>query len=189
MMKESKNKGYDLKTIEEYKTKIQASGTRYILDETDEYTDEYVHFYFVGKHEGVEVIFDCVLYTLRFQHESELFEVAEQKALEHFPEYQKIKADAEVSGKLSLPNELEEKIGLYIAETLVELEEEGEVKVKEHVELDTTHDFGIGVDAGLNLERITPGIIARFVSDFNADTLNLDEALYSFQINRDDFEL
>jgi len=188
-MKESKNKGYDLKTIEEYKSKIQVSGTKYILDETDEQTDEYVHFYFIGKHDGVDVIFDCVLYTLRFQHESELFEIAELKALEHFPEYQKIKAEAEESGALSLPDELEEKIGLYIAETLVELEEEGEVKVKEHVELDTTHEFGIGVDAGLNIERITPERITKFVSDFNADTLNLDDALYSFQINRDDFEL
>lgn len=188
-MKESKNKGYDLKTIEEYKSKIQASGTTYILDETDEHTDEYVHLFFVGRHEGVEVIFDCVLYTLRFQHESELFEIAEQKALEHFPVYQKIKAEAEAGGALSLPDELEEKIGLYIAETLVELEEEGEVKVKEHVDLDTTHEFGIGVDAGLNVERITAELISSFVSDFNADTLHLDESLYSFQINRDDFEL
>ena len=188
-MKETKNKGFDLKTVAEYKSKIKDSGTNYVLDETDEQTDEYVHFYFVGKDEGVEVIFDCVLYTLRFQHESELYEAAEQKALEHFPEYQKIKADAEENGELSLPDELEEKIGLYIAETLVELEEEGEVKVKEHVELDTTHEFGIGLDAGLNIERITPEIISKFVSDFNADILNLDEALYSFQINRDDFEL
>lgn len=188
-MSEMKNEGFKLKIVDEYKSKINDSGTNYLLDETDEQTDEYVHFYFVGKHEEVEVIFDCVLYTLRFQHESELFEVAEQKALEHFPEYQKIKADAEEHGELSLPDHLEEKIGLYIAETLVELEEEGEVKVKEHVDLDTTHEFGIGVDAGLNLERMTPGIIAQFVSDFNTDTLNLDEALYSFQINRDDFEL
>lgn len=188
-MKEMKNEGFNLKIIDEYKSKIQASGTKYILDEMDEQTDEYVHFYFVGKHDEVEVIFDCVLYTLRFQHESELFEVAEQKALEHFPEYQKIKADAEEGGELSLPDELEEKIGLYIAETLVELEEEGEIKVKEHVDLDTTHESGMGVDAGLNIERITPERITRFISDFNADTLILDEALYCFQINRDDFEL
>lgn len=188
-MKETKNKGYDPKTVDQYKGKIKDSGTNYLLDETDDQTDEYVHFYFVGKEEEVEVIFDCILYTLRFQHESELFEIAEQKALEHFPEYQKIKASAKEDEELSVPDELEEKIGLYIAETLVEMEEEGEVKVKEHVELDTTHEFGIGVDAGLNLERITPEIITQFVSDFNADTLNLDEAFYSFQINRDDFEL
>ena len=188
-MRETKNSGYDLKTIEAYKTKIFTSGRNYVLAEEDDNTDEFVHFYFIGTFEGVEVIHDCVLYTLRFQHESEMFEIAEEKALERFPQYQKIKDEAEQTGTLALPDDLENEIGIYVAEIMVELEEEGEVKVKEHVDLDTDHEFGMGVDAGLNVDRLTPELITRFVSDFNADTLKLDESLYSFQMNNDDFEL
>ena len=53
---------------------------------------------------------------------------------------------------------------------------------------DLSHEFGIGVDAGLNIEKVTPEIMQRFVADFNADNLKLDESLYSFQMNNDDFE-
>ncbi len=188
-MNAEKNLGYDLKTIEAYKAKIKVSGKNYLLAELEDNTDEFVHFYFIGTFEGVEVIHDCVLYTLRFQHESEMFEIAEEKAMERFPQYQKIKTEAEQTGELTVPDDLEKEIGIYIAEVMVELEEEGEVKVMEHVDLDTSHEFGVGVDGGLNVDRLTPELITRFVSDFNADTLKLDDSLYSFQINSNDFEL
>ena len=48
--------------------------------EEDEHNDEYTHFYFIGLYEGREVIYDTVMYTLRLQHESELFEIAEHRA-------------------------------------------------------------------------------------------------------------
>lgn len=181
------NSGYDGKVIEQYKDKIIAAKQGYILDDTDEHTDEYVHFYFIGKHNDAEVIFDCILYTLRFQHESELFDIAEHKAAQHFPQYKKIQYEEDENGNLKALDDLEEEIGLYMAEVMVELEEEGDVKVKEHVDLDLGHEFGIGLDVGLNVEVITPELIERFIKDFNADTLKLDNSLYSFQINNDDF--
>ncbi len=92
------------------------------------------------------------------------------------------------NGNLKALDDLEEEIGLYMAEVMVELEVEGDVKVKEHVDLDLGHEFGIGVDAGLNVEVITPELIERFIKDFNLDTLNLDTSLYSFQMNNDNFE-
>jgi len=187
MMKELKNRGYDPKTVLEYKSKIKSSGKNYLADETDANSDEYAHFYFTGTYEGSEVIYDCVLYTLRLQHESEMFERAEEKAAEHFPQYQKIRETSD-HGDHQIPDDLEEEIGLYMAEVMVEIEEEGEVKVMEHVDLDLSHEFGIGVDAGLNIEKVTPEIIQRFIADFNADNLKLDESLYSFQMNNDDFE-
>lgn len=58
---------------------------------------------------------------------------------------------------------------------------EDQVKVKEHVEIDPNIDFGIGLDAGLNLEKITSKVIEKFIKDFNEDTLSLDNTLYSFQ--------
>ena len=181
------NSGYDGKVIEQYRDKISAAKQGYILDDTDEHTDEYVHFYFIGKHNDAEVIFDCILYTLRFQHESELFDIAEHKAAQHFPQYKKIQYEEDENGNLKTLDDLEEEIGLYMAEVMVELEEEGDVKVKEHVDLDLGHEFGIGLDAGLNVEVITPELIERFIKDFNSDSLKLDNSLYSFQMNSDDF--
>lgn len=179
------NSGYDLEVIKDYKERIALSGKSYLLDEEDEQSDEYVHFYFIGKYDTAEVIYDCILYTLRFQHESELFDIAEHKAAQHFPQYKKIKYEENENGDLKTLDDLEEEIGLYMAEVMVELEEEGEVKVCEHVDIDTGHDFGIGLDASLHLETITPQQIDRFINDFNTDNLKLDSSLYSFQMNSD----
>ncbi len=168
--------------LSEYKAKIEASGNSFVLDETDERTDEYAHFYFVGVHDEKEVVFDTVLYTLRLQHESEIFEIAEHRAAKHFPQYKKIQYEEDENGNLKTLDDLEEEIGLFMAEVMLELEEEDTVKLKEHVDLDLHHDFGIGVDAGLHVETITPAIIERYIKDFNEDTVTLDDSLFSFQM-------
>ena len=175
------NKGFDPETIQEYKDKMKAAGTAWLKDEEDEQNDEYTHFYFVGLYEGREVIYDTVMYTLRLQHESELFEIAEHRAAQHFPEYRKITYEEDENGNLAALDPLEEEIGLYIAEVIMELEEEEAVKVKEHVDLDVNTDFGVAIDVGLQKEKITSSEIEKFIRDFNEDTLELDENLYSFQ--------
>ena len=180
-MKPAENKGFDPTTIGEYKAKIRSSQDGFLVLEKNENNDENVHFYFVGKFEGKEVIYDAVLYTLRLQHQSDLFEIAEHLAAKHFPQYRKIAYKEDENGNLQPLDELEEEIGLYIAEVILELEEEDQVKVKEHVDIDAKIDFGIGLDAGLNVEKITPKVIEKFIKEFNEDTLSLDETLYSFQ--------
>lgn len=164
---------------------VKSSGKPFIYDSEDELSDEYAHFYFLGEHEGKEVLFDTVLYTLRMQHESELFEIAEQKAAEHFPKYKKIEYEEDEDGNLKALDDLEEEIGLYMAEVMMELEEEGEVKVMEHVDLDIQHDCGIGLDVGLHIDKVTLNIIESFIRDFNADKLVLDQGYYSFQTQTD----
>lgn len=151
------------------------------MDEEDENSDEYVHFYFVGVYEGKDVVYDAVMYTLRLQHESELFEIAEHRAAKHFPEYKKITYEEDENGNLAALDPLQEEIGLYIAEVIMELEEDEAVKVKEHVDMDANTDFGVALDIGLHVEKITSHEIERFIRDFNEDTLDLDETLYSFQ--------
>jgi hypothetical protein len=175
------NKGYDPQTILEYKEKMQSLGKEYLLDEEDEHNDEYAHFYFVGLYEGKEVIYDAVMYTLRLQHESELFEIAEHRAAKHFPNYRKITYEEDENGNLATLDPEQEEIGLYIAEVIMELEEEEAVKVKEHVDMDPNTDFGVALDIGYHAEKITAREIESFIRDFNEDTLVLDEALYSFQ--------
>lgn len=175
------NKGFDPVTIQEFKDKIGARGAAFLEDESDQRSDEYVHFRFVGVFEGREVIYDTVMYTLRLQHESELFEIAEHRAAKHFPEYRKITYEEDENGNLVALDPLEEEIGLYIAEVIMELEEDEAVKVQEHVDLDVNTDFGVALDVGLQREKLTDGDIQKFVRDFNEDTLRLDENLYSFQ--------
>jgi len=175
------NKGFDPQTIDEYKSKLKDLGSNYLEAEDDETNDEYAHFYFIGMYEGKEVIYDTVMYTLRLQHESELFEIAEHRAAQHFPEYKKIAYEEDENGNLATLDPLEEEIGLYIAEVIMELEEEEAVKVQEHVDLDVNTDFGVALDVGIHKEKITSAEIEKFIKDFNEDSLQLDENLYSFQ--------
>jgi hypothetical protein len=175
------NKGYDAESIKEYREKMQHLGKTFLLDDEDESTDEYAHFYFIGTFEGREVIYDAVIYTLRLHHESELYEIAEHRAAQHFPEYKKITYDEDENGNLETLDPLAEEIGLFMAEVILELEEEEAVKVKEHVEIDSNSEFGVSLDVGLQTEKITPKIIEKFIKDYNEDNLKLDETLYSFQ--------
>lgn len=175
------NQGFDPHVIQDYKNRMLASGSSFLFDENDEVTDEYVHFYFVGLYEGKEVVYDAVMYTLRLQHESELYEIAEHRAAKHFPEFKKIAYEEDENGNLAALDPLEEEIGLFIAEVILELEEEEAVKVKEHVDMDPNVDFGVSLDIGLHVEKITIQHIEKFVRDFNEDNLKLDDSLYSFQ--------
>jgi len=181
LMTLDENKGFDIDVIRDYSLRMKALGLEYVLEEEDESTDEYVHFYFIGKFEGKDVIYDTAIYTLRLHHESELYEIAEHRAAKHFPEYKKINYEEDENGNLAALDPLEEEIGLYMAEVIMTLEEEESVKVKEHVDLDSNTDFGISLDVGLHVEKITPKVIEKFIKDFNEDNLRLDDTLYSFQ--------
>src|SRR3989337_4030657 len=145
------NKGFDPEVIREYSLKMKALGLEYVLDEEDDNTDEYAHFYFIGKFEGKDAIYDTAVYTLRLHHESELYEIAEHRAAQHFPEYKKITYEEDENGNLTALDPLQEEIGLYMAEVIMSLEEEDSVKVKDHVDLDVNTDFGIDPDIGLNV--------------------------------------
>jgi len=169
--------------VEQLRTQLKSSGTQYVLLEeaNDDHADEYAHFLFIGQYKGVEIVYDTVLYTLRLHHESEMFEIAEHRAAQHFPEYKKISYEEDENGNLKALDDQEEEIGLFMAEVIMELEEEDAVKVKEHIEYDFGMDDEIGLDVGLNVEKITPRVIEKFINDFNAGKLQLDETLYSFQ--------
>ena len=180
-MSSVKNKGFDSQVIDEYRARIQASEGVFMYDQDDDNSDEYAHFYFIGRHEGQEVIYDAVLYTLRLQHESEMFEIAEHRAAKHFPNYRKITYEEDENGNLSALNDEEEEIGLFMAEVIMELEEDEAVKVQEHVDIDTHADFGIALDIGLHVDTVTPEVIRGFISNFNAGSLQLDTTLYTFQ--------
>lgn len=181
------NKGLDSENISDVKNRIKKTGNNFVLADTEDNGPEYANFYFIGMYEGKEVIYDAVIYSLRLHYESEVYEIAEHKAAQHFPEFKKIKYEEDENGDLEALDDLEEEIGLYMAEVIVELEEEGEIKVKEHIEMDLNLDYGIGLDVGLNVEEVEEDVITKFVNDFNEDSLNLDETLYTFHLQDEDF--
>jgi hypothetical protein len=174
----TENKGFDPQTIEEYRARIEAGGMLYVEDEEDERSDEYCHFYFLGKFEGKDVVYDTVMYTLRLEHESELHEIAERRAAAQFPDYHRV---MDAASEEEEPSEREEEIGMFMAEIIMELEEEGTVKVREHVDIDTDADFGIALDVGLHRPRLTQQEIEQFIRAFNEGNLKLDDRLYSFE--------
>lgn len=180
-MKDNLNLGFDSTTIANYRAKMKSAGMPFWPVEEEGNSDEYFHFCFIGKHQGKEVIYDTVLYTLRLEHESELYEIAERKAARHFPDYKKIAYEEDENGNLKALDSAEEEIGLYMAEVILELQEEDEIKVQEHVDMDEHAEFGISLDVGLHVEKVTPQVIEKFLKDFNEDKLQLDNTLYSFQ--------
>jgi hypothetical protein len=184
----AQNPGFDATEINQLKQKIAQQNTHFILVDTDDNNEEYKHFRFPGMYEGKEVIYDAVLYTLRLHHASEVYELAEHKAAQKFPNFKPIKFQEDENGDLRTLDDVEEEIGLYIAEMIDDIEDEELVKVQEHVDMDNGGEYGIGLDIGLNVDEVNDEVINKFVIDFNEDNLQLDDTLYSFVSNEEEFD-
>jgi hypothetical protein len=180
------NPGFDPKNIEILKSDLQKSGKNFKIIPDEENSDEFVNFYFVGMQEGKEVIYDAALYTLRLHHASEVYELAEHEAAKKFPNFKGINYEEDENGNMKPLSSEEEEIGWFITEMIMEMEEEETVKVQEFIDIDTNHDYGVGLDAALNLEEINEDAISKFVKEFNDDTIVLDDTLYSFQTEDDE---
>lgn len=182
------NPGFDPQQILNLREELTSLGQSFKIIPDEENTDEFVNFYFLGMYEGKEVIYDAALYTLRLHHASEVYELAEHKAAQKFSNFKGIAYQEDENGNMIPLTQEEEEIGWFITEIIMEIEEEESVKVQEFVDIDTNHDFGIGVDASLNVEFIDEKTIAKFVKEFNDDTLVLDDTMYSFQSEEEEFD-
>lgn len=183
------NPGFDPETISQLKAELLASGKSFKIIPDEENSEEFVNFHFIGKHEGKEVVYDTALYTLRLHHASEVYELAEHEAAKKFPNFNPITYEEDENGNMKPLSVEEEEIGWFITELIMEMEEEESVKVQEFIDIDTNHDYGIGLDASLNVEEIDEIVISKFVKEFNDDTIVLDETLYSFLTeDEDDFD-
>lgn len=182
------NKGFSPEVIADYRSRMEAKNQNFLIVESEDNSEEYVNFNFIGTYEGKEVIYDAVIFTLRLHYQSELYEIAEHQAAKRFPNFKNIKYEEDENGDLKALNAEQEEIGLFMAETMMELEEEEAVKVQEHLELDPNVDFGIGLDAALNVNKVDKKVISRFVKEYNAGTLSLDQTLYTF-VEEEDSEV
>lgn len=175
------NIGRTAAEVARVKQEMLEAGTPFLL--TDEpQLPEFKHFYFVGNHEGKEVVFDAVVYTLEMYYASTLYEIAEEEAVKQFPHYKPYDLNVDESGEIIADGEVDEEIEEYKASIIMELQEDDEVKVKETIQFDADFDYGVGLEAMLNVEEVTEEVITKFISEFNAGTLRLDENLYSFEL-------
>jgi hypothetical protein len=181
------NDGYSPEEIELLKEECREAGTNFVHcdDEEDSMADqgELAHVQFVGNYKGQEVIYDAIIYTLRLHHSSLVYEKAVEQAQKVYPKY--LPLDERGPGFNMNPEEEEEAEEL-ITELIETFEEEEAVKVKEHLEIETDFEYGVGLDASLNVEAITDDVVSKFIEDFNSGRLKLDTTLYSFTSDEDD---
>ncbi|MCX8490156.1 MAG: hypothetical protein ORN54_03735 [Cyclobacteriaceae bacterium] len=178
------NKGFDPVAIAEFQTKLDSIGMKFLPVDENDNSDEFFHFRFLGNYQGKRIIYDAVLTTLRLEHESELYELAESITAERFPKWNRDTSSTEINTAQEAI--LQEEIGLHLAEVILGLQEEGAIKVKEYLDIDEDGDFGVSLDVGLQIERITPLVIEQFIDQFTNDKLLLDDTLYSFQLDEED---
>lgn len=179
------NPGFEASEIDKLKAQM-ADGSNYVVIESEDNSNDFMNFYFIGEYEGKAVVYDTAIYTLRLQHSSEIHELAEHKVAQKFPEYKSISYEEDENGDIEPLNDLDEEIGLYLTEVMDELEEDEAVKVNEHIDVDANIDFGIGLDVGLHVDEINPKVIEKFIQDYNSNTIKLDPTHYSFQFDPED---
>lgn len=176
-------------SLEQIKEDIKKQGKTYIINEQEPQGHDFAHFYFVGKHEGKECIFDTALFTLSLHYSSKLYEEAEKEIMKKYPNYKpwnldEIQEDNE--GNFILPDDVDEEIEAMKAEIMDELEETEAVKVKEYLEIEAERPDYISLNVCLNIENITPEGIEKFIDSYLNDTLQLDDTLYSFFFEEDE---
>lgn len=183
------NEGYNPEEIKLLREECLEEGTIFIhCDDEDAGTGasdngELAHVQFIGDYKGQEVIYDAIIYTLRLHHSSLVYEKAVEQAQKVYPNYLPLD---ERGPKYVITPEMEEEAEELITELIESIEDEEEVKVKEHLEIEPDFEYGVGLDACLNVEAITDEIVTKFIEDFNSGRLKLDTTLYSFSSAEED---
>ncbi len=177
---------FDQDSLSKVKKEMGHLDSRYVINESDDNSDDYLEFFFVGNHNGKEVLFDTAIYTLQLHHESELYDEAERRAMKKFPEYRDLINKGVEFKEGLLPEKLEDEIGMFITETMLDLEEEEAIKVKEYMEIDEELEARVGIDVCLNVDKITPDVVEKFIQDFASGDMQFDPTLYSFESDDND---
>jgi len=183
---QTSNLGFDPGEIEKFKTDLAKTGKPFQYVEEEEVSGDMAEFMFLGSYEGRPVIYDCLLGTLQLAYESNLLEMAEAKAKEKFPDYKGFDFEIDERGNGVAQFEESEEVEDYKAYAMYEIEEAGGANVAEYVELNPEFEFGIGLEAYLNLAEITEADIVKFIEDFNSNSLKLDPVRYSFESDDDE---
>ncbi len=182
----SENKGYDPAEISRLQHQFEASGKPFEYIEEEEVSSDMAEFLFTGNYEGRPVIFDCFLGTLQLAYESNLMEMAEEKARKNYPDYKGFDFEIDENGDAIATGQESEEVEEYKAFAMFEIEESGEARVAESLEYDHRFDYGIGLEVYLNVPEITEQVIRMFIANFNSGNLSLDPTRYAFESDEDE---
>jgi len=182
------NPGFDPDEIAQLKTECKAERSNFIyvedeLEEDEDENSEHAHVQFVGFYQEKEVIYDALIYTLRLHHSTLVYDAALERVQKEIPGY--ISRD-ERDGTENISEEDDEEAELLLTEFIEEIEENEEITVREHVEIDDEFDYGVGLEVGLNKTEINDKVINDFIIRFNSGRLQLDPTLYSFTGSEDE---
>lgn len=185
----TENQGINPEEILKLKQEFASTGKPYRFVDEEEVSEEMAEFFFIGEHKGQQVVFDCLLGTLRLAYESNLLELAEARTKEKFPDYKGFDFDVDEAGNaIGEEHEESEEVEAYKAFAMYEIEEAGDANVAESVGFDESFDYGVGMEAYLNVPEINEEVLLRFISDFNSGNLKLDPVRYSFESEDDEEE-
>jgi hypothetical protein len=181
-METNQNKGFDTEEINTLKAELREEGRSFMYVDDEDLEDvaesgECVRVEFIGQYKGQEVIYDAIIYTLRLHHSSMVYEQAVEQIKKTYPDYL---PPEERTADYTIAADREEEAETMLAELIDEIEETETIKVQEHVEMDTDAEYGVALDVCLNAEEITDEVVENFINNFNANTLSLDNTLYSF---------
>ncbi|HEV7349592.1 hypothetical protein [Telluribacter sp.] len=181
------NPGFDPEEIAQLKRECRAEGMNFVYVEDEfedeEENDEHAHIQFIGFYQEQEAIYDALIYTLRLHHSTLVYDLALKRVQEQMPGY--IPPDERTINDPD-DSDRDEDAELLLTEYIEEIEENEEIKVSEHVEVDTKFEYGIGLEVGLNRPSINEKVINDFIAHFNAGRLQLDKAVYSFSSEDED---
>jgi hypothetical protein len=176
------NPGFDPEEIAQLKRECKAERLNFVyvedeFEEDEEENNEHAHVQFVGYYKDKEVVYDALIYTLRLHHSTLVYDAALERLQKEMPDY--ISPDERPENYKDNP-EQDEEAELLLTEFIEEIEENEEIKVKEHIETDDKFEYGIGLEVGLNKSEINEKVINDFIIRFNAGRIQLDNTLYSF---------
>jgi len=175
------NPGFDPEEIAQLKRECKAERLNFVYV-TDEFEDEeenneHAHIQFVGYYKDKEVVYDALIYTLRLHHSTLVYDAALERLKLQMPGY--VSPDEREADDV-VNEEEDEEAEILLTEFIEEIEENEEISVREHVEVDDKFDYGIGLEVGLNKTEINEKIINDFIIRFNSGRLQLDTNVYSF---------
>jgi hypothetical protein len=184
------NPGFDPEEIAQLKRECKAERLNFVyvtdeFEDEEEENNEHAHIQFVGFYKDKEVVYDALIYTLRLHHSTLVYDAALERLKLQMPDY--ISPD-ERSETDVVDFDKDEEAEILLTEFIEEIEENEEITVREHVEVDDKFDYGIGLEVGLNKTEINEKVINDFIIRYNSGRLQLDTNLYSFSTEEDDDE-
>ncbi len=152
--------------------KIGKSFVYNLDEEQDDEEKQFASFFFVGKDQGREVIFDSYISTLSHEYHMNVLDEAEGLFFDKHPELQETEF-FELDEKQQL--EYDAMVDSVYAADKIRVQEDALIYEEEDEQSVT-----IGIEVFLNVQEVTEQVIADFVKKFNADTFTPSEELFSF---------